>query len=144
MKKYILIILAIIVLLGGYYFYYKNKSSENNNLNETQVGAVNETNPNTNSNTNTVTETTTTPNQNSNQTYTLADISKHNSKTSCWTAINGKVYDVTAFIPDHPGGNEILKSCGKDGTSLFSREEEHVEQNAQATLDLYQIGILKN
>ncbi len=52
--------------------------------------------------------------------YTMADVALHASKASCWTAINGSVYDVTSYIPRHPGGEKnVLKICGKDGTSLF-------------------------
>ena len=35
--------------------------------------------------------------------------------------INGKVYDVTQYIPFHPGGQKILMGVGKDGTDLFSK-----------------------
>src|ERR1700733_8583211 len=46
-------------------------------------------------------------------TYTLAEVAEHNSATSCWTAINGGVYDVTTWINQHPGGPEhILALCG--------------------------------
>lgn len=75
--------------------------------------------------------------------YSMADIAKHANRSDCWTAVAGKVYDVTTFIPSHPGGEEIVKVCGKDGTRLFSSEDEHAEQNAQVVLDAYQIGILK-
>jgi len=36
--------------------------------------------------------------------------------------INGKVYDVTRYIPFHPGGNKILMGVGKDGTELYSKD----------------------
>lgn len=52
---------------------------------------------------------------------TRADVAKHASSSSCWTAINGKVYDVTAWIGQHPGGQRaILGLCGKDGSSAFN------------------------
>jgi cytochrome b involved in lipid metabolism len=31
------------------------------------------------------------------------------------------VYDVTKFIPDHPGGDAILRNAGKDSTAGFSK-----------------------
>ncbi|KAF5200624.1 Cytochrome b5, partial [Thalictrum thalictroides] len=40
--------------------------------------------------------------------FTLAEVSKHNNSKDCWLVINGKVYDVTGFLGDHPGGGEIL------------------------------------
>lgn len=86
-----------------------------------------------------------TKNPNSDVTYTLADIAKHSTETDCWTAVNGNVYDVTDFIPSHPGGRAIIQACGKDGTSLFKSEREHRETNAEQTLEsTYLIGSLKN
>lgn len=37
-----------------------------------------------------------------------------------WTAINGKVYNMTAYLPFHPGGEkELMRVAGRDGTKLF-------------------------
>ncbi|KAH0543715.1 hypothetical protein FGG08_002031 [Glutinoglossum americanum] len=48
------------------------------------------------------------------------EISKHNSRESCWVVIHGKAYDVTDFLPEHPGGPKvILKYAGKDATDEF-------------------------
>lgn len=54
------------------------------------------------------------------QTYSIDEVAKHADQNSCWLLIEGKVYDVTNFIPEHPGGAEILKGCGKDATELFN------------------------
>ncbi|KAI0852530.1 FMN-dependent dehydrogenase-domain-containing protein [Daldinia vernicosa] len=49
-----------------------------------------------------------------------AEVAKHNSKESCWVIIHGKAYDVTEFLPEHPGGmGIILKYAGKDATEEF-------------------------
>jgi cytochrome b involved in lipid metabolism len=51
---------------------------------------------------------------------TMVDVQKHNSGSSCWTVVNGGVYDLTSFTSKHPGGkNAILDLCGVDGTSAF-------------------------
>ncbi len=34
---------------------------------------------------------------------TAAELSRHNNASDCWVAIKGKVYDVTAFLYEHPG-----------------------------------------
>lgn len=34
---------------------------------------------------------------------TLEELGKHNTSADCWIAIHGNVYDVTAFLPEHPG-----------------------------------------
>jgi hypothetical protein len=40
-------------------------------------------------------------------------VSAHNSQSSCWSAIDGKVYDLTDWIRQHPGGAaRILNICG--------------------------------
>ncbi|KAK3194556.1 hypothetical protein Dsin_025866 [Dipteronia sinensis] len=48
------------------------------------------------------------------------DVKKHNHKTDCWLIISGKVYDVTPFLDDHPGGDEaMINVTGKDATEDF-------------------------
>ena len=34
----------------------------------------------------------------------VAEIVKHGNTSDCWVVVNGKVYDLTAFAPSHPGG----------------------------------------
>lgn len=61
-----------------------------------------------------------TPTEPTIKSYTLSEISIHSDKASCWTTIGDKVYDITSYIPRHPGGEKnVLRICGKDGTSLF-------------------------
>ncbi|PYH88747.1 hypothetical protein BO71DRAFT_488509 [Aspergillus ellipticus CBS 707.79] len=51
---------------------------------------------------------------------TGAAVAEHNSKDSCWVIVHGKAYDVTEFLPEHPGGQKIiLKYAGKDATEEF-------------------------
>jgi cytochrome b involved in lipid metabolism len=74
--------------------------------------------------------------------YTLAQVSAHKDATSCWTAINGGVYDVTSWIDQHPGGREaILSICGKDGTSAFTNQHGGQARPA-AELASFKIGVL--
>ena len=75
--------------------------------------------------------------------YTLGEVSIHNSKLSCWTSIKGEVYDVTSFINKHPGGqNPILGLCGKDGTSAFSNQHG-TQPRPSNELARFIIGTLK-
>lgn len=49
-----------------------------------------------------------------------AEVAKHNSQESCWVIVHGNVYDVTEFLPEHPGGMKIiLKYAGTDATEEF-------------------------
>lgn len=44
----------------------------------------------------------------------------HNKETDAWLCIRGRVYNVTAYLPFHPGGPEqLMRGTGKDATSLF-------------------------
>jgi L-lactate dehydrogenase (cytochrome) len=46
-----------------------------------------------------------------------SEVLKHNNTDSCWMIIEGRVYDVTTFLDQHPGGAGILlKNSGRDST----------------------------
>ncbi|KAJ4486303.1 FMN-dependent dehydrogenase-domain-containing protein [Lentinula aciculospora] len=52
--------------------------------------------------------------------WSLQEVSKHNHAKSCWVIINKRVYDVTDFLQEHPGGsNIILKYAGRDATNAY-------------------------
>ncbi|KAI1727174.1 cytochrome b5-like heme/Steroid binding domain-containing protein [Ditylenchus destructor] len=52
--------------------------------------------------------------------FTVEEVSKHNSSDSVWIIIEGKVYDVTKFIDEHPGGSDvILENAGEECTDAF-------------------------
>lgn len=52
---------------------------------------------------------------------TMADVAQHSSPGDCWSAIGGKVYDLTSWITQHPGGQSaIARLCGRDGTASFN------------------------
>ena len=75
-------------------------------------------------------------------TFTLAEVATHNSASSCYTAVNGGVYDATGFIGKHPGGAEkILNLCGKDGSTFFNKQHGGQEK-AEAALASLKIGAL--
>jgi cytochrome b involved in lipid metabolism len=52
--------------------------------------------------------------------YTMAQVKANKSAAKCWSVINEKVYDLTAWINAHPGGDDaIISLCGTDGTQDF-------------------------
>jgi cytochrome b involved in lipid metabolism len=76
------------------------------------------------------------------QIYSLAEVAKHASATSCWTAVRAQVYDLTSWISEHPGGESaILGMCGRDGTQDFM--DQHGGQGRpERELAKYNIGSL--
>ncbi len=99
------------------------------------------TNPNASTGTTSATTTQGTPSTKV-KTYTLAEVATHKDASSCWTTINGNVYDVTSWISQHPGGQQaILGLCGIDGSDAFNGQ--HGGQARPASeLASFKIGIL--
>ncbi|PON54245.1 Nitrate reductase NADH dependent [Parasponia andersonii] len=74
--------------------------------------------------------------------FTLAQVAPHKSKYDCWIVINGRVLDVTKFLEEHPGGEEVLiELAGKDATRGF--EDVGHSKAAQSLLLKYQVGVLQ-
>jgi len=59
----------------------------------------------------------------SSQTIVASEVAKHATADSCWVIVDKNVYDVTPFIKSgmHPGGDKILRGCGKDLSEQFTR-----------------------
>lgn len=75
--------------------------------------------------------------------FTMTEVAKHSSESDCWVIINNKVYDLTTYIPMHPGGqSEITNWCGNDATISFNRERKHGKPGVQTELAYYLLGSL--
>ena len=56
----------------------------------------------------------------------LSELSQHDSIDDCWVSFEGKIYDLTKWLPLHPGGKEaILKYCGTSADFEKAFTEEH-------------------
>jgi cytochrome b involved in lipid metabolism len=78
-------------------------------------------------------------------TYTMSAIAQHASSASCWLLVDGRVYDVTAYLRSHPGGSRTITPwCGKEATQAFATEGGRGEHssNAYDLLADYEIGRL--
>ncbi len=77
-------------------------------------------------------------------TFTMAQIASHNTAASCYSAINGNVYDLTSFVSRHPGGAAAITSlCGVDGTSAYMGQHGSSRRPANELASL-KIGVLSN
>ncbi len=53
----------------------------------------------------------------------ISEVKKHNSRDDCWSIVSGKVYNLTSYVQQHPGGIELISSiCGIDGSAAFSNQ----------------------
>ncbi|EOA84359.1 uncharacterized protein SETTUDRAFT_63376, partial [Exserohilum turcica Et28A] len=72
----------------------------------------------------------------------LFQLSQHNTQQDLWIAVFGKVYNLTAFAKDHPGGIDVLCECaGTDGTEVY--EYAGHSESALSVLDRFQVGVLE-
>ncbi|XP_064640287.1 cytochrome b5-like isoform X2 [Lineus longissimus] len=74
-------------------------------------------------------------------TYTLEEVKKHNDSKSSWLVIHDRVYDVTKFLEEHPGGEEVLlELAGAFATESF--EDVGHSADARELMKDYDIGSL--
>ncbi|KAL7081372.1 hypothetical protein ACP275_14G036000 [Erythranthe tilingii] len=71
--------------------------------------------------------------------FSYSEVSAHNSSEDCWIIINSKVYNVTSYLNDHPGGDDILLGqAGKDASEEF--EDVGHGSAARLMLDEFYVG----
>ncbi|KAI9264196.1 hypothetical protein BDA99DRAFT_546901 [Phascolomyces articulosus] len=78
--------------------------------------------------------------------FTASQVMEHQDTHSCWIIYKNKVYNVTDFVSDHPGGRDILlEYAGTDITDVLGEESLHTHSDAAyELLDEYYIGDLDN
>lgn len=83
--------------------------------------------------------------------YSQDELSKHNQKDDCWVCLDcRKIYDVTEFLSNHPGGVPLLlKYGGKDVTTILAggkSNKSHIHSNTAYEIleDGMFVGILLN
>ncbi|KAG8661632.1 cytochrome b5 [Manihot esculenta] len=73
--------------------------------------------------------------------YTMHEASQHKTKEDCWIVIDGKVYDVSSYLDEHPGGDDVvLATIGKDAADDF--EDAGHSESARELLQSFCIGEL--
>ena len=70
---------------------------------------------------------------------TREEVAKHKSNEDIWQIINGRVFNVSKYLEDHPGGEEVLlDKGGMDATEDF--EDVGHSNDARKTLNKFEIG----
>ncbi|GFS07140.1 cytochrome b5 [Elysia marginata] len=73
--------------------------------------------------------------------FRLADVKTHNDAKSTYLVVHNKVYDVTKFLEEHPGGEEVLlEQAGGDATEAF--EDVGHSTDARDLMEDYFVGDL--
>ena len=76
----------------------------------------------------------------------LAEVAGHASASDCWMAINGKVYELSSYLPDHPSRPSIvLPWCGQEASEAYRTKMKGRPHSPRADqlLALYYIGELQ-
>lgn len=80
--------------------------------------------------------------QESGDQITLTEVEDNDSTDSCWTVIEDRVYDLTEWVDQHPGGEDRIEQlCGTDGTEMFSGQHSG-ESQPEEQLSEFEIGEL--
>lgn len=76
--------------------------------------------------------------------FSADDVAAHAALDDCWVVHEGRVFDVTPFVGDHPGGDDLLLPyAGKDLAGAMDDPAIHSHSDsAYAVLDEYYIGRL--
>lgn len=73
------------------------------------------------------------------KTFTLKEVKGHDDSKSTFLVIYDKVYDVTKFLEEHPGGEEVLlEQAGGDATDAF--EDVGHSTDARELMKDYLVG----
>lgn len=72
------------------------------------------------------------------------NVASHNDAKSCYVTVGNKVYDITPFLDDHPGGGDlILEYGGKDVSEIMVDGLSHLHsESAYDILDKHLIGFI--
>lgn len=129
MKKFTLIsfvfFLGVVVAVFGYGFLF----SSNENLVKNTTPIIQKTSVINNKS------------KNISGALTLSEVTKHSTRNDCYLIINNKVYNVSSYIGNHPGGvKKITKNCGGEVTGIFTAIHSNF---AWDLLSQYYIGDLK-
>lgn len=69
------------------------------------------------------------------------ELATHNSADSCWVVYDNEVYDITDYVPKHPGGaNQIIPHCGTSEEFVEAFTNQH---GSSKVSKLKSVGVLQ-
>lgn len=72
-------------------------------------------------------------------TITWKELAQHNKQGDYWLCISNKVYNISSYLAEHPGGDDVLiKHAGKDATQAFT-DQQHSDY-ANSIRDSFFVG----
>ncbi len=78
--------------------------------------------------------------------FSLTEVARHASATDCWMSIDQQVYDLSAYIPEHPTRPAVILAwCGQEASEAYRtklRGRAHSPE-ADRVLGNYRIGQLQ-
>ncbi|XP_008284757.1 fatty acid 2-hydroxylase [Stegastes partitus] len=75
--------------------------------------------------------------------FSEREVARHRTADSCWVLLGTRVYDVTAFLRMHPGGEALIRSrSGKDVSQEMEGPPHRHSENARRWMEQYYIGEL--
>ncbi|KAJ3671539.1 hypothetical protein LUZ60_007618 [Juncus effusus] len=76
--------------------------------------------------------------------FSASELSLHTTKDDCWVLIHGKVYDVTKFLEEHPGGDDVLLHASASGDATDGFENVGHSPEAVSLMETLQIGTVED
>jgi len=100
MKKVLVFLLVVVALIAAVFAYLKSRSYKGELVDEVVIstGTVLDETP-----------------VSTDWKISVAELKSHNNVDDCWVEYKGSVYDVTSYLPLHPGWvNTIAQFCGTE------------------------------
>lgn len=80
------------------------------------------------------------------QVHALSEVARHDTADDCWMAINGQVYDLSSYLPEHPSEPEVIVAwCGREASEAYRSKMKGRAHSARADrlLAAYRIATFK-